>query len=314
MSGPRYEPGCWNVIIFLMNPPWRIARTALLVILLSSVSILGILFILAGGYAYILAHVGCLGTHDSLDSRGYKSEPVEFTTDEGYSIRGWFTRGSRLPDVVIIVLPGMSGDTQLALADSEVLADAGYSTLIYEHRSCSDPGLLHSGGYLEARDLISAVNYLQSREDVHQIGVLGFSTGGTAALLAAAETPRIEAVIAEGAPATFLQDSQFRLDTTNLIAETLHSLVLTLYRLQVGLSADILEPAEAIGLISPRPVLLIYGEYEAAQGEALYAQAGPPKTLWIVPGAGHGGYQAAHPQDYASQIINFFDSHFADLP
>jgi pimeloyl-ACP methyl ester carboxylesterase len=292
----------------------KIVRITLLVIFLSMISVLGILVILAGGYAYLLAHVGCIGTHDSLDSRGYKSEQVEFTTDEGYSIRGWFTRGSRLPEVVIIVLPGMSGDTQLALADSEVLANAGYSTLIYEHRSCSDPRLLHSGGYLEAKDLISAVEFLESRGDVHQIGVLGFSTGGTAALLAAAETPRIEAVIAEGAPATFLQDAQFKLDTTNPIDEALHSLVLTLYRLQVGISSDILEPEEVIGIISPRPVFLIYGEYEAAKGNTLYAQANHPKKLWIVPGVGHGGYQTAHPQVYASQIINFFDSHFNTMP
>jgi dipeptidyl aminopeptidase/acylaminoacyl peptidase len=187
----------------------RIIRITLLVIILSIISMLGILLILAGGYAYLLAHIGCMGAHDSLDSRGYKSEPVEFITDEGYTIQGWLTRGSRLPEVVIIVLPGMSGDTQLALADSQVLADAGYGTLIYEHRSCVDPGLLHSGGYLEANDLISAVEFLESRGDVRHIGVLGFSTGGTAALLAAAETPRIEAVIAEGAPAKFLQDAQF---------------------------------------------------------------------------------------------------------
>jgi len=297
-----------------MQQPLRIIRITLLVILLSISSILGILFILAGGYAYLLAHVGCIGTHDSLESRGYISEPVEFKTDEGYSIRGWFTRGSRLPEVVIIVLPGMSGDTQLALADSKVLADAGYSTLIYEHRSCSDPELLHSGGYLEADDLLSAVEFLESRGDVRHIGVLGFSTGGTAALLAAAETQRIEAVIAEGAPAKFLKDAQFKLGTTNPVEGLLHSLVLALYRLQVGLPSDVLEPVEAIGHISPRPVFLIYGEYEASKGEVLYAQAGQPKKLWIVPGVGHGGYQAAHPQDYESQIINFYNNHFNTTP
>jgi hypothetical protein len=100
----------------------------------------------------------------------------------------------------------------------------------------------------------------------------------------------------------------------NLVEDTLHSLVLTLYRLQVGLSSDVLEPVDAISLISPRPVFLIYGEYEASKGEALYAQASQPKKLWIVPGIGHGGYQAAHPQDYESQIINFFDSHFKSTP
>jgi uncharacterized protein len=297
-----------------VNKPLRPIRIALLVVFLSGSIVLGILILLAWGYAFSLTHIGCLGTHDSLASREFASDPVEFRTTAGYSLRGWFTRGSRLPETVIIVLPGMSGDTQMDLADGEILAKAGYSTFMYEHRSCANSSLLHSGGYFEADDLISAVGYLASRGDIHHIGVIGFSTGGTAALLAAAKTPRIEAVIAKGAPARFLGATNAKPGAANELEGWYTRLVLKFFSLQTGLPSGVKEPVDVIGSISPRPVLLIYGDHEASQGQTLYAQAGSPTEFWIVSGAGHGGYQVANPQEYTSRVVGFFDSVFDNKP
>jgi fermentation-respiration switch protein FrsA (DUF1100 family) len=39
----------------------------------------------------------------------------------------------------------------------------------------------------------------------------------------------------------------------------------------------------------------------------LYAAAHEPKELWIVPGAGHGGYAGLAPQEYAQRVTAFFD-------
>ena len=294
-----------------MNKLLKFTRAILLVVTLSVLTVLGILVFSAWGYAFYISHSGCQGIHDSLASRGYASEPVEFTTSGGYRLRGWFSRGSRYPQVTIIVLPGMSGDTQVALADSEILAHAGYSTLIYEHRSCANPALLHSGGYLEEGDLLSAVQYLDSRGDVRHIGVMGFSTGGTAALLAAAVTPRIEAVIEKGAPAHFLGDGQSGSGLTYQFGIQYQALVLKFFAMQTGLSSGVTENVDVIGSLSPRPLLLIHGGNEADSGQILYAKAGDPKELWIVPGAGHGEYQAVNPQEYAKRIVSFFDGVFS---
>jgi uncharacterized protein len=311
LSDEKYsidEP--WNMV----NKRLKFTRGLLLVATLSVFIVMGILVLMAWGFAFVLSHSGCQGAHDSLASRGYASEPVEFTTAGGNTLRGWFTHGARSPDVAIIVLPGMSGDTQMTLADSEILAKAGYSTLIYEHRSCANPSLLHSGGYLEAEDLISATQYLSSRGDIRHIGVLGFSTGGTATLLAAARTPHIEAIIAKGVPARFLSDERTGYSLANQFGTLYRALVLKFFSLQTGLLSGTAEPVEVISRLSPRPVLLIHGEYEAASGQILYAQAGDPKELWIVPGSGHGGYQAAAPQEYAKRIVSFFDRAFSADP
>ena len=38
----------------------------------------------------------------------------------------------------------------------------------------------------------------------------------------------------------------------------------------------------------------------------LFAAAGEPKELWIVPGAGHAGFAEVAPRAYAQHLIEFF--------
>ena len=63
-----------------------------------------------------------------------------------------------------------------------------------------------STGYHESYDVIGAAQYLTGRGDVDHIGAMGESEGGTASLLAAAEEPSIEAVIAMGGYTSLADD------------------------------------------------------------------------------------------------------------
>jgi hypothetical protein len=265
-------------------------------------------------YAYRFVHAGCSGAFDGLSALGFPADQIAFKSSLGYTLNGWFSPGSQHPETVIVVLPGDSANTQYALPDAAVLAQAGYSTLIYEHRSCANPRLIQSGGYYEAADLTSAVAYLKSRSDVRDIGVLGFSSGGTAAILAAARQGDIEAVIAEGGFASMDEDILQSPTPDNPLDWLVRRLVLLFLRIDLGVDPSAISPRAAIGQISPRPVLLIYGEYEAGPGREMYAAALHPKELWLVPGAGHGGYQTADPREYDRRIVVFFDRAFQGGP
>jgi dipeptidyl aminopeptidase/acylaminoacyl peptidase len=58
-------------------------------------------------------------------------------------------------------------------------------------------------------------------------------------------------------------------------------------------------------------VLIIHGmedrQVPAGHARQLYAAAGEPKELWIVPGAGHTGSLAQAPEEYAARVVAFFD-------
>jgi pimeloyl-ACP methyl ester carboxylesterase len=286
---------------------WRFVRLALFAVAAAAIMAVGGYFgAISWQYASAFTHTGCRGTHDSLNAWGYPSQPIASATGRGYQLRGWLTRGARFPDIVIVVLPGLSGNTQPALTDAALLAKAGYSTLIYEHRSCANPALLHSGGYLEADDLVSAVQYLRSRSDVHHVGVLGFSAGGTAALLATAKDTDIEAVVGIGGFSSLEDDALAVRPGSSRADWIVRRLFLVSLGLQLGVLPGAVSPVAQIERISPRPVFLIYGQYEEQHGKALYAAARDPKQLWIVPGVGHGGYQQAYPDDYERLIVGFF--------
>ena len=68
--------------------------------------------------------------------------------------------------------------------------------------------------------------------------------------------------------------------------------------------------------ISPRPLLLIHGEFEVerTRGQAQFAAAAQPKELWVVPGAGHGQYAQAQPEEYEKRILRFFDAAYFQFP
>lgn len=288
----------------------RILRVGGIVIVLSTVIILLYCFILANVYTTGELHPGCQGDRASLDERGFPSERVSFKSRKGPELRGWFSAGTSHPEIAIIVITGHGGNTRFTLDDAEIAARAGFSTLIYEHRSCADPSLAASTGYYENFDLQGAADYLKTRPDVKHIGVWGYSEGGTASLLAAPQDTDIEAVVAMGGYPSLKGDILDLDQPLGPLDRVERQMIVWTMGWQLGVPVEASSPIDVIGKISPRPVFLVYGEYEAENGQALYQAAGEPKNLWIVPGSGHGGYLAAAPNEYNRRIPAFFNRVF----
>jgi len=74
------------------------------------------------------------------------------------------------------------------------------------------------------------------------------------------------------------------------------------------------DPADFIGSVSPRPVLLIHGDQDRIvpvwMSERLYAAAREPKKIWIIRGAGHLACRATAGKKYEEEIAGFLkDTH-----
>jgi fermentation-respiration switch protein FrsA (DUF1100 family) len=85
----------------------------------------------------------------------------------------------------------------------------------------------------------------------------------------------------------------------------------------VGYHFRDVEPLREVGLIAPRPLLLIHGENDTVtdprDSQALCEAAGEPKELWITPGVEHCGTYFMDRAYYCARIATFFQ-HALDTP
>lgn len=256
---------------------------------------------LSGYYTYNLLHPACQRAEESQS--GY--ELVTLSMADGVELSGWWHAPQN--QAVILMLPGSGGNRDAMLPYAQPLVQAGYGVLMLESRNCA--GHMVTLGWRESEDMQTMLDYALSQPDVDWVGALGFSVGGAAALNAAADDERILAVVAMGQYANLYNEFTNSAGAMMSYEWQIDNLVAVEYWLFTGVSSTALSPVEDIRLVAPRPVLLIFGELEIANGNG-YAQAeagGSTTELWVIPGAGHGGYIQAAGGEVGERIVDFFD-------
>jgi hypothetical protein len=178
------------------------------------------------------------------------------------------------------------------LPEAKILTRHGYGVMLLDPHPCAGPGVVHTMGQAEVADVAAATRFMQQQPDVTQdkIGVLGFSVAeGNFDDLITNITPR-------GAQGT-------------LIGELVQSFIVFFFRYYTGADPALVRPIDSVAKITPRPLLFIAGQGEAEANRTLaqFEAAGEPKSLWLVPDVGHGGYGNRWPAEYERRIVDFFD-------
>lgn len=268
--------------------------------------------ILLGGLATLgLVYAPCNDNGKTPGDYGVQGEEVTIKAEAGGSFQGYFIPGAN--GATVIIPPTGSQGRSGRLQQAAMLAEHGYAVLTFESRRCAGMGPI-SLGYSEVREVADAFDYLTTRPDVdlRRVGVYGFSTAGATAVMAAAQLPQLQAVVAEGGYGDFVENAlghHERYLLVDLFLRLYCWATRVTYRIVVGVSLEKLSPVSVIKEIAPRPVLLIYGNHEASlaggleQKEAADANA----DLWIVDGASHGTYMTVAPQAYEERIVTFFN-------
>jgi len=249
---------------------------------------------------------------------GRRLRTVAFQSADSIRLAGWYGEASRAA-ATIILCHGSPGDKRDLAGLADALMDAGFGVLAFDFRNWgeSDRGPV-TFGYREAQDVLGAVTFVQNRraESQQQIGVFGLSMGAAAAIIAAAETPAIDAVVADSSYARLDQavDRVVRRFWGPLAALASTSASRLGTRL-IGAPLATVSPVEAIAGISPRPVLIIHGMQDrltdVRDARALYRACGDPKALWIIEHAGHGQTRRVGAEEYDRRVIGFFRQHLA---
>ena len=248
--------------------------------------------------------------HDFPDLRG---EPVTIPSGTGISLAATFFPGTSR--AAIVLSHGYGNDQGEVLPWAAFLHRAGYGVLVYDMRARGGSGGdAITLGVLEQVDLVAVIDYLAARPDVDpdRIGALGVSLGGATTILAAARDPRIRAVVdvCGFADVDSLIGAAYRA-FIGLPAFPFGPLSVRLAEWRTGQHFSRARPLDAVGRISPRPLLIIHGAADTDvppdSSERLFAAAGEPKELWLVPGAGHGlAPWEAGPAAFERRVIVFF--------
>lgn len=225
----------------------------------------------------------------------------QFTSD-GLELAGRLAKPARIPRqgvpglVICHGFPTKSngrldaGRSYYDLAD-RIAGDLGWMALAFTYRGCGESeGDFSLRGWVQ--DVLSAVEHLDSRDDVHGVWVAGFGTGGALGMAAAAESDKIQGVAAIAPPADFKDWAD---DPEGLLG----------YAREVGAitTADFPEDEEAWAAelssvsalasapeLSERPLLVVHGAEDSVVpvfDARVIADAHGSADLRIISGGGH---------------------------
>lgn len=200
---------------------------------------------------------------------GLEYEDITFTAQDGVNLVGWFIPAPAhavRPAPVIMVVHGwpwcrmgtqannllndLPGNRPVNLLPyMKRLHDEGYHVLAADHRNYGDSesrGVI-TGGWLEGRDVIGAVSYLEGRPDVDadRIGGVGFSVGGCTLMFASPLTHRLKAAIAVQPSSAHVFGRTYAHAMLGPLAYLTFPLSNVFYRLAGGPSASSIDPASS---------------------------------------------------------------------
>ncbi|MGI9146865.1 MAG: alpha/beta hydrolase [Chloroflexota bacterium] len=248
------------------------------------------------------------GSYD-LSAELASSEAVAFTSSDGIPLAGTFVAPRN--GAVVVLAHGLAADRVQLLGEAQLLVEHGYGILLFDERAHgASGGSLSTWGYLESGDVERAVDFIGQRTQlsVGQIGLLGFSIGGTAVVRAAIGDPRIGAVIVEADFGSVADEFRYMFQRYGPLSQ-----LPALWAIQAsGLDLAALEPDRMLRSLHPRPLLLVYGSHDssvpATEALRMARSAGPLSSLLMIDTAEHGGFIRTATAQYSERLISFLDT------
>ncbi len=294
-------------------------QTAALALLAAALAFGGALFLGALAIAYFSTHPPRRSPHRTPEQFGAAYEEVTFPAADGTPLTGWLVP-AQSPRAALLLTHGMLANRADMLPWAQWLWEAGYSLLMFDFRgSGQSGGSLCTMGLHEPEDVKGALDFLQTRPETAELpaGILGFSMGGTVAILAAASDPRLQAVATHGAYATLDRVIRQRCirhfgPLAPLVGWQTRRIGRRWFPAE---SVEAVSCLEAVRRIAPRPILLLNGARDPIvppdNAHDLHAAACAPKDLCILPHTAHPYPSRRDEPDYRRQVLAFFERAFA---
>ncbi len=249
-----------------------------------------------------------------------KETPVTFRS-HGKQIVGMLHSSNRKKSPVIIFLHGWAtgkyGNPQFTFVRAaREFSKKDFIVLRFDFHGVGDSegNLDNYNQKTSLEDLDAAIQFVQTLKNVdkEKIGVLGWSMGGSTAIIGAMRNKKIKCVVSWAAPADekdlwppamFQQLKRYK----RIVVDFSTGLTTTL---KSALEDMRWKASESIRKVRV-PVLLINGTDDAivypVNAEKLYKNANKPKKIILISGANHGFYNESHKRKLFNQSLKWFD-------
>lgn len=302
-------------------------------------ALLIISFILSAAYALIscyvatrLAYVAPTPIYATPAALGLQFRNVTFPSREDHvQLRGWFIPGV-LPDGsltakrTLIFVHGVRtnrADKEAGLLNlSGAFARNGLAVLAFDMRGFGEsPPAPLSLGYFEQRDVLGAVDFLQSGVlpypelgRPHNIGGWGVSMGAATLLLAASQEPAIRAIVSDCAFADVIPLLEREIPKNSHLPRVFNPGILLAGRVLYGVDFYAVRPVDVVAKLAPRPILFIHGSAdtfispENMNTLAAAARTAPNANVqtWLVPNATHAQSFNLLGPEYVTRVVAFY--------
>jgi dipeptidyl aminopeptidase/acylaminoacyl peptidase len=231
---------------------------------------------------------------------------ISFSGEDGRRVAGWYAPARNRAAVILV--HGTGAERSSLLFETEFLSRAGFGVLAIDLPGQGASAGRTRWGVPERLAIIAAVDWLQARGEIdpERVGGFGISMGAYVLTQAAVLDRRLRAVVLVSSPNEVVEHNWLATAKWGLLSQLPCYLALRAY----GQSLDI-APNKVIGSIAPRAVLIVGGVLDplvpAFMAQQLFAAAGSPKELWLVPRAHHADFAQIAGPEYRKRVIGFFD-------
>lgn len=281
--------------------------------------VLTVILVTTVGFPFLIArlvtHAGTRSRDQGLTSSpadyGLEFESVSFQSSDGVSLSGWYLGGAD-SDVAIACGHGLFRSRREVLDRAAFFRKQGYDTLVFDFRRHGDSeGDRVSLGFHERKDFLGAAEFLRRAKPGRKIVFYGVSMGAAAALLAAAESPDVAAVIADSSFSSIEHTVAHHVQLIfGLPRFPFASSLLFFLAMQADFDPADFDVERAIERIGDRPLLIVAGEDDQRMPVEL------ERDLWAAslskqsrfesfPGATHGAAYRTDPEGYEAMLSDF---------
>jgi pimeloyl-ACP methyl ester carboxylesterase len=294
---------------------WQIIRN---VVLTLAVLAAGFFFLFVPWFFANLATKGRFHYPDPNDGKTPKSygmdfKWVEFPSIDGIALKGWYVPAASAARGTIVYCHGLNRTRIEMLPMAAFGHELAYDGLLFDlrHQGASG-GELTTLGYQERLDVIAATRYaLYQQRAARPVILWGVSMGAAAALLAAAQSPEVDAVICDSSFESLRATVEhhwklfFHLPSFPFANEMVYWI-----SRRGGFRPSDFDLARAVIRIGNRPILFVALQDDRRMppsiARELYSRAASShRALIVLPGQRHGeGFNQAREQ-YEAAVRQF---------